>query len=266
LDKRLADATLICRRKELAHCWTTGVTGPNAATSYEQTQSIFERYDALLRAQNMTLAGDVVRTWLFVQSIDANYEGVVAARREFFESRGLTPDTHFIASTGIEGTGVDPTAQVGLDAYAIGGLRSEQIAFLAAPEFLGPPHAYGVTFERGTTVAYRDRRHVIISGTASIDPEGRILHAGDVSRQLDRALENFEALLRRAGAMLQDVCVFIAYVRQPGDLAAVRRQLKTRCGAAPIEVVVAPICRPGWLVEIEGQAIVHAVRPDLPGF
>jgi len=266
LDKRLADATLTWRRKELAHHWTTGVMCPGAATSYEQTRSIFERYEALLRAQNLSLAHNVVRTWLFVQNIEANYDGVVAARREFFRSRGLTPDTHFIASTGIEGTGVMPTAQVALDAYAIASLRPEQLAFLAAPEFLGPPHVYGVTFERGTAVAYRDRRQVIISGTASIDPQGRILHAGNVSRQLDRTLANFEALLDKAGATLQDVCVLIAYVRQPGDMEAVRRQMQARCGGAPIEVVVASICRPGWLVEIEGQAIVHVVRPDLPAF
>ena len=44
LDKRLADATLTWRRKELAHHWTTGVMCPGAATSYEQTRSIFERY------------------------------------------------------------------------------------------------------------------------------------------------------------------------------------------------------------------------------
>ncbi|MEI6297364.1 MAG: Rid family hydrolase, partial [bacterium] len=124
----------------------------------------------------------------------------------------------------------------------------------------------GVTFERGTTVAYRDRTHVVISGTASIDPRGEILHAGDVSRQLDRALENVSALLHGAGATLRDMGVLIAYVRNPGDQATVHEQLRERCGPVPIEVVVAAICRPGWLVEVEGMATISASRPDLPAF
>jgi enamine deaminase RidA (YjgF/YER057c/UK114 family) len=208
----------------------------------------------------------VVRTWLFVENIGANYEGVVAARRECFREHGLTPETHFIASTGIEGTGAEPRAKVMLDAHAIAGMQPGQITFLAAPDHLSPTHVYGVTFERGTQVAYRDRTHVLISGTASIDPQGRMLHAGDVSRQLDRALENVDALLREAGATLRDLGVLIAYIRDPSDQAIVREQLRACCGAAPCEVVVAAICRPGWLVEVEGVAIRGAARPELPAF
>ena len=266
LDKRWMDATLTWRRDTLVHHWTTGSTCPGTATSYAQTRGIFERYDALLRPVNMSLVRHVVRTWLFVRNIGADYDGVVTARREFFHEQGLTPETHFIASTGIEGAPTDPAAMVALDAYAVAGLRPEQIAFLAAPDYMGPTHAYGVTFERGTAVSYRDRRHVFVSGTASIDPQGRILHAGDVARQLDRTLENFDAVLRKAGATFQDVCVLIAYVRHPGDLTAVRQRVLARCGTVPTEVVVAPICRLGWLVEIEGQAIVHAACPELPPF
>ena len=42
-----------------------------------------------------------------IENIDGNYKGVVEARREFFAEHGLTPDTHFIASTGIEGASAD---------------------------------------------------------------------------------------------------------------------------------------------------------------
>jgi len=35
---------------------------------------------------------------------------------------------------------------------------------------------------------------------------------------------------------------------------------------APVQVVVAPVCRPGWLVEVEGLAIIPASNPDLPPF
>jgi enamine deaminase RidA (YjgF/YER057c/UK114 family) len=271
LLKRQEGDTLVWSREgaeELSHCWTTGLADPDGPTAYDQTLSTLARYDAELEQQGLFWCTDVVRTWLFVRDIGTNYDGVVAARRLVFEEHGLTAQTHFIASTGIQGEGVHPTAVLSLDAYAVRGLRPGQVTFLAAPDHLKPPHLYGVTFERGTAVDYRDRRQIFISGTASIDPQGRILHPGDVVRQLDRALDNIEALLRGAGATLGDMGVLIAYVRDPADQGVVAERLHLRCDATstPLEVLVAPICRPGWLVEVEGMATVGIRRPDLPAF
>ena len=266
LNKRLAGHTLTVQRAELAHHWTTGLTCPAAGGPYEQTAGILEQYEAFLRAGKIALADHVIRTWFFVQDIDANYHGLVAARREHFAARGLTPDTHYIASTGVGGGHADPTATVTMDAYAVSGVRPEQIAFLAAPDHLSPTHVYGVTFERGVAVSYADRRHVLISGTASIDRAGHILHPGDVSRQLDRTLENIAALLGQAGAGFDEVGMLIVYVRDPADLGLARELMRERFGDAPLVVAVAPVCRPGWLIEVECQAVVEADHPGLPAF
>ncbi len=72
--------------------------------------------------------------------------------------------------------GLDFAADVMMDAYAISGVRKEQIRYLSAPDHLSPTHVYGVTFERGVSVAYQDRKHIIISGTASIDSAGKIVY------------------------------------------------------------------------------------------
>jgi enamine deaminase RidA (YjgF/YER057c/UK114 family) len=266
LDKTQDGPHLTLRRGDLAHHWTAGITCTAGQTSYDQTRGIFGKYDVLLRERGMSLADNVIRTWLFVQNIDVDYPGLVAARREFFAEHGLTPTTHFIASSGIGGTHADSDARVAMDVYAISGLRPEQIKFLSAPDHLSPTYVYGVTFERGTSVAWQDRKHVFISGTASIDDQGRILYPGDVSRQLDRTLENIEVLLKQAGATLQDMCSFIVYVRDPADYALARRRMHERFGDAPIVIVAAPVCRPGWLIEVEGTAVIHASNPDLPAF
>jgi enamine deaminase RidA (YjgF/YER057c/UK114 family) len=266
LDKIKEGASLLLRRGQLAHLWTTGVTCTDRETSYGQTEGILESYEGCLKAHGLCLAHHVVRTWFFVRNMDANYQGLVAARREVFARRGLTPDTHFIASTGVGGASADAAAIVSMDAYAISGLRGDQIQFLSAPDHLSPTYIYGVTFERGVSVAYRDRKHVIISGTASIDSAGRIVHVGDLLRQLDHSIENVEALLEQAGATLNDACMFIVYVRNASDLDVVRRVMRERSGAAPFQVVMAPVCRPGWLVEIECQAIVPSSNPTLPDF
>jgi len=39
-----------------------------------------------------------------------------------------------------------------------------------------------------------------------------------------------------------------------------------RFGSTPMDVVVAPVCRPGWLIEVEGIGIRPASQPALPAF
>ena len=97
------------------HVWTGGMTSEEAG-SEAQTSGIFEAYEAILAEKAMTVAGNCLRTWLFVRDVDTHYGGVVKGRRDRFNRIGLTPDTHFIASTGIAGFGSDPRQLVRMDA------------------------------------------------------------------------------------------------------------------------------------------------------
>jgi enamine deaminase RidA (YjgF/YER057c/UK114 family) len=264
--KSLEGNTLLCRRGELTHCWSVGMTGCGADDSHGQTLNILQDYDAWLHSQSMNMADHVVRTWWFLQNIDADYHGLVEVRRDFFHTHGLNADTHYIASTGIAGAHKDVKAKVALDSYAIQGLRSDQLVYISAPGHLCPTYEYGVTFERATAVDFSDRRHVYVSGTASIDHTGRILHEGDVIRQLDRTLENVESLLESARSDLGDLAVILVYLRDPADGAVVDAALRERLGMVPCVLVHAPVCRPGWLIEIEGVAVIPAYLPHLPDF
>lgn len=266
LEKSLHGASLRLVRGKVAHHWTCGLTCPGGDSSYDQTRAIFEQYETLLADGGMTLADNVIRTWLFVQNIDVNYHGLVAARRDLFALRGLTAKSHYIASSGIEGEHADVVAKIAMDAYAIGGLQPSQVGYMSALDHLSPTHRYGVTFERGTTVSWRDRKHLFLSGTASIDSEGRIVHEGDVARQLDRTLENMEALLTNSGASLRDMAVFIVYLRDPADFAMARQRMDEAFPGIPCEVLLAPVCRPGWLIELEGMAVRDEVNAQLPEF
>ena len=266
IDKTKNGKTLSLHREALTHIWTMDARSTISADSYGQTKEIIEKYRHDLQAAGLSLADNVIRTWFFVQNVDANYGGLVKARKDVFADSGLTPDTHFIASTGIDGTSVDLQAKVAMDAYAIAGVRPEQISYLSASENLSPTYVYGVTFERGASVSYRDRKHILISGTASIDAAGNILYEGDVLGQLSRTLVNIEALLSEAEASLHDVSMLVVYVRDYSDQQAVREAMAKRFGAAPFQVVIAPVCRPGWLVEIECQAITAVSNPSFPEF
>jgi enamine deaminase RidA (YjgF/YER057c/UK114 family) len=201
------------------------------------------------------LADNCIRTWLFVNDIDLNYGGVVRARNQVFFTQGLTPNTHFIASTGIAGRQQDPNVLAQMDNYAVKGISQEQVHYLYAPTHLNRTSDYGVSFERGTYVDYGDRRHVFISGTASIDNKGRIVHPKDVVQQTHRMWENVETLLAEAGCSYDEVGVMVVYLRDPSDYAVVSKLYEERFPDKPYVIVLAPVCRPGWLVEMECMAV-----------
>ncbi len=259
LSKKNTDLGLLVERNGLVHAWTVGRTadpGTQTFTSDAQTNQIFDRYIAQLKVHGGTLQDHVIRTWLFVHDVDLNYQGMVARRKAIFADHGMTKETHYIASTGIEGRHADPRRLVVLDSYAILGLDDGQIRFLSARNKLGPTSDYGVTFERGVKVQHGDRSHVFISGTASIDPQGKTLHVSDIKAQVVRTMDNIDALLQDARASGGDIAQLIVYLRDPADAVCVRRLVEDHYPRVPLVAVVAPVCRPQWLVEIECTAIV----------
>ena len=233
--------------------WYTGGLS-NAEGSCNQTVTLLDELSSGLEAQGLTLESNCMRTWLFVQNIDVNYRGVVDGRNTVFDRHGLTSDTHFIASTGIEGRTAGPANKVMLDAVAVSG-PGVLVNHIHGTSHLNRTSEYGVRFERGTRVEYPDRNHVYISGTASIDNTGKILYEGDIVCQTGRMIENVEVLLAEAGCGFGQVGSMIVYLRDIADYAVVKDIFEKRFPDCPRVIVQAPVCRPGWLVEMECIAV-----------
>lgn len=225
--------------------------------SFEQTKNIFSHYDSFLKKNKMNILNNAVRTWIYVSDIDNNYSGMVKARKNYFEKRGLTKDTRYIASTGIEAKLKENHILVSMDAISISGLDPAQIVRMEAREFLNPTHEYGVTFERGTKIEFGDRAHLYISGTASINNKGEVVHIGDVVAQTRRALENIKALLKPHGASIKDMAYLIVYARNVTQAEEIMKTIKNEgLNRIPLIFAEGAVCRPSWLVEIEGVAII----------
>jgi enamine deaminase RidA (YjgF/YER057c/UK114 family) len=172
LCKELDNQTLGVRRGPLTHYWSCGLVDGHEPGSHSQTRQVIESYDAWLQSCGMTMAGHVVRTWWFVQNIDADYQGLVDARREFFQTHGLTSDTHYIASTGIAGCNRDTGARVILDSHAIAGLRPEQVEYLCAPDHLCPTQPF-VGFALPVIPRHRGDGLFDVGGELEFEEEGR---------------------------------------------------------------------------------------------
>lgn len=219
--------------------------------SAQQTTTILTDYERTLAHFGATLPDHCVRTCFVVRDVDTEYAGMVRARLENFEQQGLTKDTHYIASTGIGGLPADSHALIQLGTYALTGFQPEQQRYLYALTYLNPTIEYGITFERGTLLKFGDRAHAYISGIASIDNKGAVVHVGDIVRQTQRMWENVEALLAE-GAMNFAI---IVYLRDTADYKTVRDLFAERCPHIPLVITLAPVCRLECLIEMECIAI-----------
>jgi enamine deaminase RidA (YjgF/YER057c/UK114 family) len=239
--------------------------GSQPVSVEEQTREAFEHLDNDLKLHTMELAENTIRTWVFVRDIDNHYQGMGDERRRFFQRHNLTEHTRYIASTGIEARLMTPSTLVSIDALSLKNLQPGQMQRMEAPSHLCPTSTYGITFERGTKLTFGDREHLYLSGTASINPRGEIVAPRDIVGQTRRTLANIAALLEPHGATIADLTHAVVYLRNSLDAEQVTRILEQEIPAqVPVVLVHAPVCRPGWLVEIEGLAVRKATASFPP--
>lgn len=233
------------------HYWTTE-NGNSEDSTYQQTVSLLDNSSNMLKNEGMSISDNCKRTWLYVNDIDNHYADVVNGRNDVFDKEKLTERTHYIASTGIFGYTGKRGVNVMLDTYSIKGLNVEQTQYLYALSNLNRTSEYGVRFERGVAIKYGDRTHAFISGTASIDNMGNILYPNDIKKQTQRMWENVEALLAEVDMHLdEDVAMMTVYLRDMADYNIVKVLFEKRFPNRPKAIVLAPVCRPGWLIEME---------------
>ncbi|MHB9056889.1 MAG: Rid family hydrolase [Paludibacteraceae bacterium] len=235
-------------------------------SAYEQTHHLFESYERKLIDRGCLIERNCIRTWLFVRDIDVNYAEVVKARKKNFIQNGLRNDTHYIASTGIEGNCENPSAKILLDTMTIKGVEKGQINYLYAKRYLSSTSEYGVTFERGVTIDFGDRRNIYISGTASINKKGLIVYPDNIEKQILRMWKNVDALLKEADSTFEDLMLIIVYLRDIADYQIVKNMFDEKFTKTPKLIVLASICRPGWLVEMECIASKPIVNTKFRNF
>jgi enamine deaminase RidA (YjgF/YER057c/UK114 family) len=228
-----------------------GLCGPGKS-AYEQTLGMFALAEDLLRQAGMEFR-DVVRTWIHLRDIDRDYGDLNRARRAFFEARGIDPVP---ASTGIGGGPAAGAHDLCLGVYAVKAGHPIVRTVMTSPT-LNEAMQYGADFVRGMKVVEANKVALHVSGTASIDEEGRTAHPGDFDAQADRMLVNIAALLGRQGASFRDVVSAVTYLKRPGDAERLREKLHQAGFAGfPHALVAAPVCRSDLLCETEALAVL----------
>jgi len=251
------------------HCLLGDIRPANLdASRPHQFLELFENLEGALHETGMNMA-NVMRTWFFLDDILAWYEPFNAVRNEFYHQRkvfkGVMP-----ASTGIGGRNPVRAAIVA-GAWAVQAIEAP-VAVQEVPSPLQcPSWEYGSAFSRAVLLAEPAGRRLLLSGTASIEPNGRSAHVGDVDRQIALTMEVAHAVLASRGFEFSDVTRATAYFRNIQDAPAFYAwRQEQRVEPFPLVMTESTICRDELLFEIELDAFAtrqdheHRVTPQSP--
>ncbi|MHB8898861.1 MAG: RidA family protein [Thermoguttaceae bacterium] len=239
------------------HLFINGATGhalngePNGVR--EQSDRMFAvARDAL--AEHGATFGHVLRTWVYLPQIAADYPDWNASRTQFLAGQKLD---RLPAGTGIGALSHLPSTRCTLDAYAL--LSPE----LATIEVMGQTQAEETPegspmFSRGIRMTLPESTYLFISGTPGVDPSGTA--AADVGTQVDRMLGNVEELLRDHGAGWDDLAHAVTCLKFPEHLPLYEAACAARgIDNVPHSIVRADACRPEVVCEMEAVAVIPSV-------
>ncbi|MCX6996761.1 MAG: RidA family protein [Kiritimatiellaeota bacterium] len=235
---------------DAAYCLLGDIRPTDATRSpAEQAQQVFEQIVMALQTVGMDFA-HVVRTWFYLDKLLAWYDDFNTVRTRWFKEHGvfqrLVP-----ASTGI-GVGNPHGTALVADVLTIQP-KNNAVEIFAVPSPLQCPALdYQSSFSRAVEVQFPDHRRLYVSGTASIDPQGRTAHIGDVRGQIDLTMRVVEAILESRQMSWQDAIRGIAYFKNIAEAPLFYAYGRERhLPHLPVAVAHSDICRDDLLFEIE---------------
>lgn len=238
------------------HIFMQNITGGHFGDGMDyagQAEDMFHIAERVLKQEHLTFR-DVIRTWIYLDEMERDYATLNRVRSEFFQQNQVE---RVPASTGIQG-GVYPPDRGGLlDLYALRTDREVDIRVMHAPT-LNEAWSYGSAFSRGMAVQREDRVMLYVSGTASIDTSGQVVHVGDTARQVERMLLNITELLAGSDATPENIIRATTYLKDGADFDTFRHVYAEHGYPldVPHTICEAAVCRPDWLVETEVTAVV----------
>ncbi len=235
-----------------------GGLGPADAsvTAPAQARQTFDRLAAALESAGFAL-GDVVRTWFYNERILDWYGDFNLVRTSCYDGvkfrTGSLP-----ASTGI-GTRQSGGAALTVAAWAMQPLTGAAHAREIASPLQCPAPVYGSSFSRAMEMESAGWLRLLVSGTASIHPDGRTAWVGDPRRQIDLSMDVVAAILDSRGMTWRDVTRATAYFQRPRFRSHFEEWTHDHgWDDLPVVSLLCEICRHDLLFEIEVDARIRS--------
>lgn len=248
---------------DVRHCLLGGLFSAEPLRSRgDQTKQCLEEMDAALAQAGFSIA-DTVRTWFFLEDILAWYGEFNRARTQTYSGIRFRSQS-LPASTGVGGR--NPAgAALTLAAWAMQPRHPSARAKEVASPLQCPAPAYGSSFSRAVEYGSAAGRRLLISGTASIAPEGASLWKEEIAHQVEETMRVVEGIVRSQGGALSDLTRATAYFKRRAD-AKVFLEWCAAHGLLSLPVVLAncDICRDELLFELEAEADLRYPMPLKP--
>ena len=243
--------------KDARYCLLGDIRSDDRSLTAEaQAYAVFEKMEKLLASAGMDFT-DTVRTWFYLRDLLQWYEGFNGVRNRFFRDRGIF-NKLVPASTGV-GAGSPAGGAVVSALFAIRP-KNDGVRVLAVPSPLQCPALdYASAFSRAVEIQQSGSRLLILSGTASIAPDGRTAHAGDTEKQIQLTMKIVREILNSRGMDWNHAARAIAYFKNISDAHLLEKYaMENKLPNLPVTIAPADICREELLFEIE----LDAVRMD----
>lgn len=239
------------------HCLLGDLRATDVSASRpDQARVTFENLERALHAAGLKMH-NLVRTWLYLDDILAWYGPFNAVRTEFFQQRkvfsGLVP-----ASTGVGGRNPAGAAMVAA-AWAVSAQGGSLPAREVASPLQCPAPEYGSSFSRAVKVLSLGCRRLLVSGTASIEPNGRTAHPDDIAAQVALTMDVVRAILVSRKLDFRDVTRATAYFKDLKDVPVFKAWRSANgLERMPVMDTHCVVCRDDLLFEIEMDALAPA--------
>jgi enamine deaminase RidA (YjgF/YER057c/UK114 family) len=218
-----------------------------------QARSTFESA-ALILEQNGFVFADTVRTWIYLDHLLEWYEDFNAVRTAFFKEHGLF-EHKVPASTGI-GVSNSYGAAIVMDLLAVQAKSSAFTIQAITSPLQNQAQDYGSSFSRAVELQSSTHRTLLISGTASIAPDGKTAYSNDPEKQIRLTMEIIKAILMSRGMNWKGLFRGIAYLKDIAYLPIYQQAaIELNIPHFPLAVAHADICRHDLFFEIEVDAV-----------
>jgi len=232
----------------------------------KQAEGMFDIAQKLLLEHSGSYK-NVVRTWIYLANILDWYTEFNIVRNSKYHEFGFIPNhsseeakekIYLPASTGISGLNPYNAAAV-MDLLAV--IPDSDCSVLieqTSGRKQASPFHYGSAFSRAMNIKEPLNTTILLSGTASIDKEGKTVFIGDAKAQILKTYEVVDALIIEEEATLNDICTATMFYKKAEDFPKYNTASKEYgLNGIPAVHIVADVCRDNLLFELDATLAVE---------
>lgn len=233
-------------------CFLGNIYSIPGKTPFEQTEDTLKRVERLLKNAGFDF-NNTVRTWYYLDHILEWYDEFNRARTSFYNACRIF-EKMVPASTGIGGKN-EKDSYVTMELIAIKPKNEKLKINRVSSPLQCSPENYKSSFSRA--VKYEDKayKYITISGTASIDADGKTVHLEDIDNQILLTSKVVEKILLCEGFNFNNCTRAYAFFKKKSYTEAFFRHIKKNMlGTLPIILSENDLCRKDLLFEFEMDA------------